>query len=1294
MSSIPDPVVFNYLSGIMDDINNHISPAIREYVCQNPTSSGGPKDVLGPADVANLLREHDSTGIFHPCARTDLCVYKKTYGHTAISYLSPKEYENAFENKCVPATPRPCYMCFLSINELKHTRKASNTISFSLSSYEIPFYHKVNQPGGYKMEAIIGGLTEASLSTIPPSTMSLQVTETFDTPSMGFVFPIRHYRPVNEYTLKTKTIEVHRGVYKSLFTLIEDKELFYTEPSTTKDSLRKVGPYFYFEHTVDKIPTTFEILTFIFSPNNHKSQIGLARIRSINNKKSNFVTVMAYMGWRDQRHFHHGKPRGFTPFPFEHIFCPDIAQTEQNLEKLLEGGRIHLGYLDDNANSILNYRVDFESPLSVFSDQVKDKPLDFRLKVAWVLRARTLESLMVMYPNTTEDHDSIVHPRLKIFQAWQIEQYCNGTKLATPSEFNPIQHISFAYDHDFVKITRTPVTRNLPMDFCCEHYPEFDWLFVDFKELRDLVRADMLPREVISKYWNMTKEEGMVYDLAGHVTGMSHIETICRNYSILWSLHARLNVAIRLEKEESDKMNEMSPEDPQYSLLRDKVYNLRLFTYTHLSIVQRILDYQIFSDAKLSSPITHLPSSNFSNVLLTHYEDTYPYSFSCPHEGLLPDLTSVLSFVNFFNCYNVELNYNSGKVSASVSETSDASNNVEYTYLFNLFRRLSPHISQKDNAIAIHNEGLANNISYLHFSRIVFTIFCLGAYRHARKRPSFSRALEIFKYLSTNFEAAQFTELQKSVPRAALLSMAELVVFYTRLNPVYRDHIISEMPEWKTHEDNVLNHADSVRERWGINGEKFETACNNINHIFPPSPRDIKSCIFGEGKIEPIRLICGIIKQMDILYPKEEESIPHNIKMFILHSIRKIPPGHYVNATFMLDSFNLGIEGRPIVSMNTIVRVYRLIKYAVRQRQNFIIPFMALLKPIPPKEWSIVKLYFYFLSSHLAVKVYDMDSAMKESHEKAIIKRYGELSPYCSSMIYSLCCNRVCTFNSHDYIHTFMGHNDICISRETNDIRCNSNLQHNKIRCAKRSEKGIYNSLMNSMQKDDYQKLTKVFSTVISKRAGDSSKKDSYSERPKCHDIPLLIIPLPGRVIEVTYTKNAELTTGNRAHSTATTVFNTPRVVSRTVCTHCGSMCGFSTKLFGPNGYVCGTCTKVQCMMFMTPFCSACSLHLDMKRKIWPFYVIDDRPGWGTMNFRFMYICARCKSTKNSRFHPEWIDTWSRLKSCKHSKNCQSSFLNYVRGIVNLSDPQKCTSFLLDQHEKQLKPKFKRPRRR
>lgn len=1312
LANLPPQIFFMYITGMLDNIQAAIPPEIRRLIMNSEAYASRDRHPITTEHVANILREHDSTDIFKACICGKQCVIYSNFHFIPISYLSPDEYDEAIKKQKVLDEERPCYGCYLRFSELHYYGVASGITDPSIVKFNIPFYHIANSAGGYKPEALLDFVTDDSVCTIPPSTLAIMHLNIPQKPSRGVTYPIRHFRG-NEYRLELRNVEVRKDVWKTLRFLVESHDLFYLEPSNTKDSLRKVYSFFTFEHSIEKLPSTFEILRFIFSVNNHKSQIGLARLRGINNRSSTCVTVMAYMGWRDTLHFHHGKPNGFIPFEFDHIFCPDIAQTAEHLEDLLAGGRIHLDYLRDNTNSILNYPVDFDAPVDFFRTQIKGYTPEQRLRLAWVLRARVLVSLMTVYPNATENHDAIIHPRLKIFHEWQINQYNNGSDLRTPDSFNPIHFVSFSLDHAFIKIVRTPLRKDVPMDICCENYPEYDWLFTDFKELRDHVRSERMPPDIIERYWKISRENTM-FDLFRFIPEIERTDKVAREYSILWCVHTRLNVALLLERVEEQKLNEIdnNPNHPDYKTTMKRIYNLRLFCNTHLNLVHTMLDWNAYSDAALACPVKHLPPHKYVNVLLSLYEYSYPYSEFCIHEGVLPDLTSVLIHVNFMNqFYCTSMSYSDGRISTEISELSDFPNSDILSPLVNLFRRLSPHIAQGDDLITKHLQGIETNVSYLNFTRIVFRVFCLGAYKHARERPSFQKALEINKHLGRNFNPQLFVELNRRIPKIILLAMAEVVIFYTRLAPVYREHIISRIPDWEEHEEYIICVADSVRKRWGVNGEKMVDIMKDGDfNLVIPSPRSEFSCAFGENRVQPIRVICAMIKQMDIIHPKRSEPVPGNIRMYIFHLIQSIPPGDMVNVTILLDKLNLDlIPKRPFISLATLHKIFKLVEYANSTYTNGVnrdimnCNFVALLKGIPAKQWSILRLFFTFLASHLNITTYQLSAQMEHDQKQAIVNRYGDITPVCSSMLYAMCCNRICTFNAHECVHTFMGHDLVSISSETNSIRCNSKTHTNESRCSKRKEKNIYQTLLTATNRRSGEKMAKVLTAILSNDddAQQRVRRDKSTDNPKCNEIPVLMTSLPGKIIEVAESDRGDVTVGDKTKREALTVFYPQRFRSNTICTHCGSMCAFWNRLYGPNGYVCNVCVRVQWMMFMTPFCSACGNHVDVKdsnkenkkKTINFFYVIDDRPSWGTMKHAFMHICLRCKETNNQQFDQEWIESYTRLKSSKHSKNCKNDFRNYVQGFVNIFNPYACTTYLKEQLERQNKPVFKRKKR-
>lgn len=1329
---VPFSKVIAMIASNANFFENTLRPSVRAAMMeakgiQNPIE-------ISPRHVQAVCRE--AYYPFKSCAMGKNCTVNTTveFGFVMMAYLSPAELDTVYRDGKVPDTPGLCYCCLLYLynNALCYQRERKSSCSY----VNVAFYHKVDFPGCYKHEyaaASVTSVTDQEADT-PVHLQPKCGTESSGglVHHIRRWCP-KDYICVQQRAVVPPIFEADAGQRERpmINALEERRHVFFVEPSSNKTELPKVQPFIYMRHTIDHAPTTVEMLIRYFSAEGKSSDaVGRGRMRTLCHVKNSVVTLPVYWAWQNVTHFRGPvSPNGFQAFPFEYIFCKDVRETVAHLDSLLVAGRIDIGtHLEnqDDRREVLNYLVDLRRPLSSYGGQLAGMTEDRKLRLAHTLRVRVLDSVLAMHPNSkTTTQDAVVRKLLCILLAWNTKHYqpifaqagCPidhallDAVLAVPV---PIYYFSATFD--FLKLHSNLAVNELPSLYIESRCATEDkWAFSEFTIMRErLQSAAAFSADSVRRMWRARR----YFDVPGFFAQLDSfpVAQLLRNHSIVWCLVVRVNMALHLETEcmgnleilmttqrtleeqfvrqsnsDATSKSTQSPEDngllfsrttaEPHVQLEDVLagrrivheeeryaYMLRLFAYTHMDLAQRILDLEVLRDDELCVAVPRPGKNNF----LTHYEECYPYPSNTPHQGMLPDLSNMVTCVNFIGNNSAE---------------PRGGNESRIPCLLYMWRKFLPRCCQGRNKDLKHIRCCEANEAYLQLTLNCLELSLLGAYQHCTRRPTYLRALQVHKTLGTHYTRDSFLELQRAKPMMNVLAMIEALVFFTKCAPAYRDYVIAKYPAYVNFEKRILARADAMRRRWGQQGwsdERTETMVRRVfsntavntddlcgNLLSTMLDKEVNNAhVFRTICVDPISMLCGHITVVNRKRYQGQKTyvrpdMPVLLQRAIVARVQSMEPNAPINLALVLNEFNFGFCATKASELNiqpyTLTRLHAALELITDGEPASFVE--KALREIPPKDWEIVDLFMNTLATHNCFNLLPLSDEICEKQKRALERRYGVASfddiEYCSrALVVTQCCGpEVRTYDSHSTNCTSYGHNNISIDPENRRIVCRRNRVASSARKRKRSDRSTYNAISTSLPTDNNERLLRTYK-ILRRRAPVWTTDRAYRYQPLCGKSPVIMLPLVGYVVQVTERRPS-------------TNIKTSRVTNAfTVCCNCGSVCGFSRGLYGINGFSCTECEKRHVLHMMTPRCVACDVYLKLEAcATWKrFMVFDDRWSGGDMLLKAFYVCTRCLNTKNSLFYEDHILLRSELHSAKYSSTFKH-LLQLRDGTIDLRSP-------------------------
>ena len=1253
-----------------------------------------------PAKHARLMMSQ-KYGRIRNCRMEDRCICNSLYGFIMREYLSPSEhlaFVSDTRREFPTLVPNFCYLCHLYCihndyfnNGLKRDGSAS-TIS-------LPFYHITDKYGEYKKEYTIQPRSMSHVNTdINPYVFKSELPMSTAETTHGLTMPVRCLSK-EHYVLEIRTIETTYCEKKEINGLREIDAVIFKQHSTTIESPEQVRPLQYMQKEISYIPSTADILIILFSRGkNPDHNIGYRRLQQYGRYIDPVTFAITPLSPELMLH----KWCSIHAFPWRYFFCKDIRETVAHLPEILDIACIDIDAMLKQSPDVDTFFAPSLPPgkYSLFLHHY-----DYlSYYIAMRLRLAMLTTLIAIYPDSKNTpKDVTMHTRLHILLRWNREHYeqymyCGVEQKPRKDIDVDDAHIDaivaselpyhlYSADYQYYKY-KMVLVKELPPRKEIKRFmhSRYHWLFSDFEKMRvSLARCFHNERRYFSSedlgiYADITTDWPYLApadpsflahsDYSAYVTALLRINVASAIHAkLLASVEAANSKMISLRCDESKRV-EYGRLERYRDFVRRNRYNLRLFIFTHIELIQRMNELGDYSDTKMFS--RH--ANKNPNYCLSHYREVYPYDTCMYYEGMLPDLSPIIYCVPFPSTTSI--------VGTDVSTTASTSQ------LHSVMRMLSSFMQHTYHArvnIKQHLKVCTENSAYKKLTSIILEICFLGTYQHSDHMPRFEQAVEFHRLFACSHNTPRFHKWQENHATLTMLAMREFVVFTVKLCPPYHHFLMNTYPWWIRHCRQVyaltnvlrmscasgnalvsIQHAIQNTSRSLSRTNISPTILNHINRYTEDlaDAGDADEDMAPPQKINVIYTLCQQLFTFNALLTKhkiDRPAMPHLLIKCIERFVKLFPRNTPINVAW-LDVFNFGTPNSSLHS-DTIEILRCIFNFIERGKLDKI---KSALMLIPRRDYEIIDCYFHNLLTHNSTTIFQLSKEIRSKQIAAIHRRY-ELTPnsLVSSHIYSLilaeCCGTIKSYITSDATPFSFGSDTVGINVTEGTFVCKRKDPHNNLqKQAYRVATQVDHRFNKYIKDGDEAQTQKLCERLLKSTINQTQRR--FLTQPKCEETPVTFLPLIGNVVEIT------------SSQVLRTITTEPTTNAFTVCTTCGGVMAFSTRLFGSNGLSCNECSIVHTKEFQTPDCIA-KYHKVKSDWKHPFYVLDDRPDVGTWNFVHAYVCHHCFARKTSNFveFGENMLTATCLQKCKHfAKHRLQLDLDFVlgRSINDLFDPE------------------------
>ena len=1258
------PVGSAPLQRFINYVNNTLSlfePTLQQSVFEAGRVTPNPKKVSA-AHVADVLWEAYEP--FKPCLNGQMCHCKTDFGFIMMEYVEKTVYDGMVKTGRRPSTMQRsyCYICYLFFVSQDYFNKANGNTT--LASILYPFCHVVEQIGEYKKSAMLQSISSYSETNLEDTVAEANYTHTNGTD--GNVLPFRRY-VVFDFEQCTKGVQ-NGGTVRGL---CEKAELFFSSISPTFDQIAPVAPYHYSRVRV-KETSTINILSSLFCLGQTDFTAGRCRmmtnnamrrremIRSESEEAYGTVTNFALPQlWciAERRDIIKCKldPNQFVYagfFPWSAIFVADLRETVKKLPELLTCGRIPLVDVlsASYAHEDLAVTADLTTDPAHFAECLQHPAIRCRLLyVAYRLKLKVLNTVKLAYPlSPSSRKDPKLHTRLNIFINWLTQTYgphltkdtfdnTVSEELLTVLAATPMAYHFYDTDVHYREVETDLCIRETPAELLAKRFPEKARFFKEFR---------LLLKEVDTAFAR-TGSARSVFGDAKFDTHMQVIvelrETVClvdsAEHSIYLTALYRVNMVLRMHEETLSRVEFAKESEDAAGLKywRNTRYNLRLFAFTHLNLLQRMYDIDAFSNAAIKARV-----ERGNNYVLRHYDETYPYAGLMPHEGMLPNFAGIIHCVPFPN-------------------PATATTRSHPTCSFEVFEMLSvlfPRFQHPKPPVKRNVRLCQSHTSYLSLVTRAVELMLLGAYEHADYMPTFNQCIGIHRTHRSHFDADDFNLWQQQRSAIPILAMREFLVFTVKSSPAYNSYLTYNFPFWVEFSRKVYGSADLVRRLHG-SGYHLGISQHAVFTIFKASvdqstlPAEVRELIEKDNlfepinfqnvrkkiRVDPLRVLCRKLSNIDKERAKagmQRAGLTKPMARIIERRVRTIRPGTPIDLAW-LQEFNLGYEEpHPhVVITHQTLKLLSLAFFFIGLGEAWSLKADQALMAISLSDYEVVGAFFFHLHIQYCIICFDLDDDTKAKQASAVCGRYhidAKLAPFMSKSVTSLmfapCCGAVRSYNAQEF--TFPSYGcahcgiDDSSGRVVDCFSTTAVTAKKKYRIDTLHEGNAKMYLQLGQRKQ----LESLCERIIAIAPGPNQKH--FSLQSKCGTVPILPVPLLGKVVQVTATRISK--TGNTE----------PTTRSYSICTICGAVSNFSVRMFGVNGFNCWCCNVKHTELYFTPKCVFCSASIKLaKKNYYEKMVIDDNDNTGDYTFKKMFVCYHCYKCLTTRYnlHGQYILT-------------------------------------------------------
>jgi hypothetical protein len=951
-------------------------------------------------------------------------------------------------------------------------------------------------------------------------------------------------------------------------------------------------------------------------------------------------------------------------FPWYLVFCEDIRITVEHLSELVNVARLDIDRLlvmkmHEDFNIVAPEACDFAAIITEEYDHI-------RYYIAMRARYFILVTMKRVYPNSKNTtRDITILTRLDKLIEWNRKGYYEymhtyghppprPIHARTDDEVEPerIEELSkvpvpyhqYATDYAMFQMDRVYIRRDTPRQIIKQIISDAQPTSRYLPYLRKFDKLHVLLEE------NYTQTRSYLFEGEEPPTPFTYLRPRvvnvlrCSGYSVYVLALIRVNIAFKLHAQTRKKVEELRnvidslhfSEQKQHlkltrelETLRYYRYNLRLFAFTHLSLIQRCYDRLAYSNSSLFARVMH-PNPNYC---LSHYKEVRPYDTRMPHEGMLPDFATWIDCVPFPNAH------------LPVSQTLQASCHQSFMRMLGFFMQRTA-VSRV--TIKQHMKMCLDNPAYKKLTAMILEVSLLGAYKHADYCPRFDQCVDLHRLFYRSHNTTRFKRWQEVYQHIVLLAMREFTAFQVKLCTPYHQYLIYTHPWWFQHCRQLNAGMNLVR-----------LACSQKNTLI-----DIQRAVHGTLSRDQIAVanspskitalfeerypglfvnvadvttryrpktdyLFYICKHLSVINAALANYNVNRIKLprpFIkaIEKFVQMLPRHTPFEIEWLNTFNWGKQEELGEQVNICKTTIKLLHHAMNfidQKQYRWLEDALFL--IHRRDYEIVDAFFFNLLTHYSISVHPLSKDIAKLQAEAVARRnqthlIPAASPWISSLVWARCCGVVKSYIAQEVTSHTLGSESVGINVTNGTYVCKQKDPFSPQKRLLKLHLQLAAELQKSLKDKSNTRLEKVCRRIRESTVELGRKR--FASQSDCMDTPLVPIPLVGYVVEITsprilYTLNVD-----------------PITNAFSICTQCGATTLFSTRMFGPNGFICGECAIAHMKAFNTPDCVAKpeKIKLNVPRHWFP--VINNLPGIGDHSFQIMHVCHHCHKINTAEY--------------------------------------------------------------
>ena len=265
--------------------------------------------------------------------------------------------------------------------------------------------------------------------------------------------------------------------------------------------------------------------------------------------------------------------------------------------------------------------------------------------------------------------------------------------------------------------------------------------------------------------------------------------------------------------------------------IRRRMHDLYTYAYSHYKLLLRTMDGGLLANADfyefVPSVCRKLVDESGDPLpaplprecsFLTHYEECQPHDALSLHEGMLPDMGTLVLNIEFILPPLVAQSDSQVRASGGFMGVTGLVLE-QVSRLHSIARKLLPRLCQVRDSSEIHSMYAPQNMAYLHMTRIAFQLTMLGGFEHSEHRLPLLKGLHIFADTALGVHGgaeamARLREEQSSCSVLYTLCLTNVLVFYIEQIPTYEQFILLNYPAYAHYKHSVRHKTRMARQMY------------------------------------------------------------------------------------------------------------------------------------------------------------------------------------------------------------------------------------------------------------------------------------------------------------------------------------------------------------------------------------------------------------------------------------------------------------------------------------------------